>query len=114
MNSRGDRFRARLRAAREQLGLKISVTGIGSVGGTAFVLDESRHEDKWSAIGLSTLFHLACLNEGVALGPGSLFALSTKVDNQVIEKAATSMERALQAVADWTHLVFRGVEHAGR
>ena len=98
MNSRCDRLRARLIAAAEQLRLKISVTGIGSVGGIAFEMDHSRHEDDPSAIGLSTVFHLACLNEGVALGPGGLFALSTKVDDQVIEKAAASMERALQAV----------------
>jgi glutamate-1-semialdehyde 2,1-aminomutase len=98
MNSRCDQIRARLRAAGEQLGLRISVTGIGSVGGISFELDQSRHENDPSAIGLSTLFHLACLNEGVALGPGGLFALSTKVDDQVIDKAVASMERALRAV----------------
>jgi hypothetical protein len=51
-------------------------------------------------MGLSALFHLACLNAGVALGPGGLFALATTVDESALKHAVTGMERALEVVAN--------------
>ena len=73
--------------------------GMGSFGGIAFAADSVRHEDNPLAIGMSALFFLACLNAGVALGPGGLFAFSTVVDDRALTHAVAGMERALQDVA---------------
>ena len=82
-----------------RLGLDIKVSGIGSIGGVAFGSDPIRHEDDPSRIGVSSLFHLACLNAGVSLGPGGLFALATAVDDGALEAAMTGMDSALAAIA---------------
>jgi glutamate-1-semialdehyde 2,1-aminomutase len=99
MDKQAALLRTRLEKKAAALGLGVSVSGTGSFGGIAFTADPARHEDNPSAIGLSALFHLACLNAGVALGPGGLFALATTVDDRALEHAATGMERALEVVA---------------
>lgn len=99
MNLQGDTLRGRLRKKAAALGLDIEVTGMGSIGGIAFAADTVRHEDDPAAIGLSPLYLLACLNAGVALGPGGLFALSTVVDDRVLKHAVIGMERGLEDIA---------------
>jgi glutamate-1-semialdehyde 2,1-aminomutase len=99
MDQRTARLIGALRAKAESVGIAISVTGEGSVGGIAFAADPLRHEDNPAALGLSALFHLACLNEGVALGPGGLFALATMVDDAALAHAIRGMGAALEAVA---------------
>ena len=46
------------------------------MAGIAFTADPKRHEDDPSALGLASLFHLACLSEGVLIGPGGVLAVS--------------------------------------
>ena len=82
-----------------RLDVDIMVSGIGSIGGVAFRSDPIRHEDDPGRIGLSSLFHLACLNAGVSLGPGGLFALATAVDDGALESAMAGMDSALAAIA---------------
>jgi glutamate-1-semialdehyde 2,1-aminomutase len=48
---------------------------------------------------LSALFHLACLNHGVAMGPGGLFALATPVDDLALDQAIRGMSAALEDIA---------------
>ena len=93
------RLRDALAAKAAALGLAVEVSGAGSVGGLSFRADGNRHEDDPAAFGLAALFHLACLNEGVALGPGGLFALATAFDEEALACAIHGMEAALEAVA---------------
>ena len=99
MDRQGEVLRSRLRNKAASLRLDVEVTGIGSIGGIAFAADPVRHEDNPSAIGLSALYLLACLNAGVALGPGGLFAFSTVVDERTLMRAIAGMEQALEEVA---------------
>jgi hypothetical protein len=81
------------------LGLAVTVSGAGSVGGIALADDPRRHEDDPAAVGPSALFQLACLNAGVAPGPGGLFALATTFDEEALAHAIAGMEAALEAMA---------------
>jgi glutamate-1-semialdehyde 2,1-aminomutase len=99
MDKQAALLRARLEKKAATLGIGVSVTGTGSFGGIAFTADPARHEDNPSAMGLSALFHLACLNAGVALGPGGLFAFATTVDDAALKHAVAGMEHALEVVA---------------
>ena len=100
MDRQCDWLRSRLAGFARDLGLDITVSGMGSVGGIAFAADQARHEDNPSALGLGGLFHLACLAEGVALGPGGLFALATAVDNEALETADAALGKALATVGE--------------
>jgi glutamate-1-semialdehyde 2,1-aminomutase len=99
MDRQGEVLRQMLIKKAALLNLDVAVTGMGSFGGIAFGADPVRHEDDPSALGLSALYFLACLNLGVALGPGGLFALSTAVDKDALEVAITGLGCALENVA---------------
>jgi glutamate-1-semialdehyde 2,1-aminomutase len=99
MDARTERLKKSLRDQAAAAGIGVNVTGEGSVGGISFALDPSRHEEDPSALSLSALFHLACLNHGVALGPGGLFALATAVDDSALEHIIHGMGAALRDVA---------------
>jgi glutamate-1-semialdehyde 2,1-aminomutase len=99
-----DRACVRLREAllhgASELGLDVVVTGIGSVAGIAFVADPHRHEDDPSALGMASLFHLACANEGVLIGPGGVLTVSTAHDEAAVSHAITGLSAALRALAE--------------
>jgi glutamate-1-semialdehyde 2,1-aminomutase len=100
MDAAGQILRDALSRRSRELGLAVNVTGIGSVAGISFSGDPLRHEDDPSALGLAPLFHLACLNEGVFIGPGGIFSLSTVHDEEAIAVAIAGLSRALQAVGE--------------
>jgi glutamate-1-semialdehyde 2,1-aminomutase len=100
MDATGLVLRETLSRRSRELGLEVSVTGIGSVAGIAFTSDPLRHEDDPSALGLAPLFHLACLNEGIFIGPGGIFSLSTAHDESAIAFATRGLSRALESVAE--------------
>jgi glutamate-1-semialdehyde 2,1-aminomutase len=99
MDAQAARLLQALREKSASLCLDVSLTAEGSVGGISFAKDQIRHEDNPSALGLSALFHLACLNEGVALGPGGLFAMATMINEMALDHAVSGMSAALEAVA---------------
>ena len=99
MDAAGATLREALRAGAQRVGLEVTVTGVGSVSGIAFTADPARHEDDPSAMGLAPLFHLACLNEGVCLGPGGILSLSTAHDATATAHVIEGMSAALAAVA---------------
>jgi glutamate-1-semialdehyde 2,1-aminomutase len=92
-------IRTALAAAAGAQGLDVDITGFGSVTGVAFRGDTERHEDNPSAIGLASLFLLACLNEGLLLGPGGIIALSTAHDDAAVAHATQGIAAAFVALA---------------
>ena len=81
------------------MGIDVIVTGIGSIAGIAFAADPMRHEDDPSALGLASMFHLACLSEGVLIGPGGIISLSTAHDEAAVAHAIAGLSAALESVA---------------
>jgi glutamate-1-semialdehyde 2,1-aminomutase len=84
----------------EELGLEVIISGIGSVAGIAFAADPKRHEDDPSALGLASLFQLACANEGVLIGPGGILSVSTAHDAAAIAHAISGLSAALESVSE--------------
>jgi glutamate-1-semialdehyde 2,1-aminomutase len=101
MDEHTDRLRVGLGAKAAGAGLEVVVSGMSSVAGISFRADPSRHEDDPSALGLSSLFHLAANSEGVLLGPGGIFAVSTAHDAEAIEFAIDALGVALERTAEW-------------
>jgi glutamate-1-semialdehyde 2,1-aminomutase len=92
-------IRTALERRAAKLGLEVRISGLGSVSGIAFVADPLRHEDDPSALGLAPLFHLACLSEGVLIGPGGIIAVSTAHDSAAVNHAIDGLCAALEHVA---------------
>jgi glutamate-1-semialdehyde 2,1-aminomutase len=84
---------AGLQASAESHRVPLSVRGLGSAFGV-YVLDSAGEVDT----ALSSLLHLAGVNEGVYLGPGGEMAMSTAMTDEVIEDALTGFDAALAAV----------------
>ena len=49
--------------------------------------------------GLGERFHLACVNNGIHMGPGGIIAMSTAIDDGVMGEVISAMEDALDQVA---------------
>jgi glutamate-1-semialdehyde 2,1-aminomutase len=94
-------IRSALARRAEALGLEVILTGMGSVAGIAFAADPDRHEDDPSALGLAALFHLACLSEGVLIGPGGVLSVSTAHDAAAVSFAIGGLSAALETVAEF-------------
>jgi glutamate-1-semialdehyde 2,1-aminomutase len=84
-----------------ELNLGVIISGMGSVAGIAFTADPMRHEDDPSALGLASLFHLACLSEGVLIGPGGVIAVSTAHDAEALAFAIAGLSAALGKAAEF-------------
>ena len=84
----------------QELGLDVNISGLGSVSGIAFAGDTLRHEDDPSALGLAPLFHLACLSEGILIGPGGILSVSTAHDAAAISHGIAGLSAALEKVAE--------------
>jgi glutamate-1-semialdehyde 2,1-aminomutase len=94
-------IRSALARRADALGLEVILTGTGSVAGIAFAADPERHEDDPSALGLAALFHLACLSEGVLIGPGGILSVSTAHDADAVSFAIAGLSAALETVAEF-------------
>lgn len=94
------RLRDTLARRAKQLGIDVILSGIGSVLGIAFAADPKRHEDDPSALGLASLFHLACANEGLMIGPGGILTVSTVHDETAVSFAADALSAALERIAE--------------
>jgi glutamate-1-semialdehyde 2,1-aminomutase len=100
MDAACHRMRSALARRAEELGLDVILTGIGSVAGIAFSADPKRHEDDLSALGVASLFHLACANEGVLIGPGGILSVSTAHDDAAMSYAIAGLSAALEKIAE--------------
>ena len=99
MDAAAVRIRTALAQHAERLRIDVIVTGMGSIAGIAFAADPMRHEDDPSALGLASMFHLACLIEGVLIGPGGIISLSTAHDEAAVAHAIAGLSAALQSIA---------------
>ncbi len=100
MDARRARIHEALAARGTALGIGLELSGLGSVGGIAFTADPSRHEDDPSALSLGPLFHLACANAGVLLGPGGIISQSTVHDDAATQAAIAGLSAGLESVAE--------------
>jgi glutamate-1-semialdehyde 2,1-aminomutase len=101
MDSACQRIRAALVERADDLGIGVIVSGMGSVAGIAFTDDPKRHEDNPSDLGLASLFHLACLSEGVLIGPGGVLTVSTAHDEAAVASAIAGLSAALGKIAEF-------------
>jgi glutamate-1-semialdehyde 2,1-aminomutase len=99
MDAASLRIRLAMSKRATELGLDVIVSGLGSVAGIAFAGDPKRHEDDPSALGIASLFHLACLSEGVMIGPGGILAVSTVHDEAAVTHAIAGLSAALEIIA---------------
>jgi len=95
------RIRGVLAQRAQELGIGVNISGMGSVAGIAFTADPKRHEDDPSALGLASLFHLACLSEGVLIGPGGVLTVSTAHDDAAVDAAIAGLTAALGTIAEY-------------
>jgi len=100
MDAASVRLREALARRAAELGIEVIISGLGSVSGIAFAADTVRHEDDPSALGLASLFHLACLSEGILMGPGGIIAVSTAHDEAAVAHAIAGFGAALEKMAD--------------
>jgi glutamate-1-semialdehyde 2,1-aminomutase len=100
MDGACERLRSALAQRARELGIELVLSGTGSVIGISFAADPKRHEDDPSALGLASLFHLACANEGVLIGPGGVLAVSTAHDAAAIDFAIAALSAALERAAE--------------
>lgn len=82
-----------LEASAESHRVPLRIQGLGSAFGV-YVLDAAGEVDT----ALSSLFHLAGVNEGVYLGPGGEMSMSTPMTDEVVEDALAGFDAALAAV----------------
>jgi len=99
MDAACERVREAIGRRARELGIELLVSGVGSVVGISFAADPKRHEDDPSALGLASLFQLACANEGVLFGPGGILAVSTAHDRAAIDFAIAALWAALERTA---------------
>lgn len=98
-----DELVTRLKAALEKraakLGLPLSVPSNGSVMGVYFTREKLRPGPDVPSAELSHRFHLACLNNGVHMGPFGVIAMSTAIDDAIMTEVISATEDALDRVA---------------
>lgn len=101
--SKMDELVSRLKAALEQyaakLGLPLYVPSDGSVMGVYFSQKKLGPGPDVPSADLSQRFHLACLNNGVHMGPFGVIAMSTAIDDAIMSEVISAMEDALERVA---------------
>jgi len=101
--SKMDALVTRLKTALERraakLGLPLSVPSDGSVMGVYFTREKLRPGPDVPSAELSQRFHLACLNNGVHMGPFGVIAMSTAINNAIMTEVISAIEDALDRVA---------------
>jgi len=99
MDAQADRLKNMLEAKAKAEGVPLYVLKEGSVMGLYFTERKPRPGSDLPNPDLVARFHLACLNNGVQMGPGGMVSMSTAVTNEALEEAIVSMSRALEEIA---------------
>lgn len=112
LNGQGEELRAILAGAAAAAGVKVQLTGVGSLLNLHF--SDKPVTDYRSAAagakGLSALFHLEMLNRGVFLAPRGMFNISAPMSRAELQECGGAAEAALRAMrpaveAEAPHLV---------
>lgn len=88
-----------LRQRASRLGLPLTVQHFGSVMGIYFTIEPLLPNGDIPNPETAHCFHLACLNNGVHIGPGGVLALNTAVDDKVLAQVIEGMTDALAQIA---------------
>ncbi len=99
MDRQADRMKAALEAKAKAVGVPLYVLKEGSVMGLYFTAVKPRPGGDLPNPGLVARFHLACLNNGVQMGPGGMVSMATSMTDAVLDEAIAGMSRALEEVA---------------
>jgi len=99
MDKHAGRLKAALEMRAAKLGLPLAVPSNGSVMGVYFSQERLSPGPEVPNADLSRSFHLACLNNGVHMGPGGMIAMSTAIDDNTMAEVISAMEDALDRVA---------------
>jgi glutamate-1-semialdehyde 2,1-aminomutase len=99
MNQHRDTLEAHIRASAEAVGVPLSVNSFGSIMGI-YMQAEPPLAGQVVETPLQHEFHLACLNNGIYLGPGGECAMATVITDDVIDFLAEAFENALKEVAE--------------
>jgi glutamate-1-semialdehyde 2,1-aminomutase len=99
-----DELMLKLRAALEkkaaQLGLPLRLQQTGSVMGVYLTNENLRAGVIPSNEELAQAFHLACVNNGLHLGPGGMIALTTAIKRAEMDEVIAGMTDAMERVAN--------------
>lgn len=101
LNALGDRLRDGIDALADELGLAVCATGTGSLVNIHLTASPPRcYRDHAFAVDQEqvSLFHLACLNEGLFLARRGLMSTSTPMDDSTIDEVLVRLHRALESV----------------
>jgi glutamate-1-semialdehyde 2,1-aminomutase len=80
-------------------GVPLCVLKEGSVMGLYFSNAKPRPGSELPNREIVENFHLACLNNGVQMGPGSMVSMATAITQQALEEAIAGMSTALAQIA---------------
>ena len=93
MDAQADRLKTALEAKAKSLGVPLYVLNEGSVMGLYFTTTKPRPGSELPNPDLVDRFHLACLNNGVQMGPGGMVSMATAITDKALEEAREGHER---------------------
>ncbi len=99
MDQLAGRLKNGLERRAHKLGLPLTVCHEGSVMGVYFSHDKLKPGTDFPNQHLSHGFHLACINNGVHMGPPGQIAMSTAIDDGIMDEVIAGMEDALDQVS---------------
>ena len=100
MDARTLKLRNALEHKAVSLRLPMTIRQTGSIMGIYFTQELLQAGDSVPNASLARSFHLACVNNGVHLGPGpgAVLALTTAVDDKALHEVIKGMEDALERI----------------
>jgi len=99
MDAQAERLKAALEAKAKSVGVPLYVLNEGSVMGLYFTTTKPRPGSELPNPDLVDRFHLACLNNGVQMGPGGMVSMATAITGKALEEAREGMSAALEEIA---------------
>ena len=99
MDQQADRLKRALESKAKGLGLSLYVLNEGSVMGLYFSNTKPKPGPDLPNKDLAERFHLACLNNGVQMGPGGMVSMATAITDAALEEAMAGMSQALKDIA---------------
>jgi glutamate-1-semialdehyde 2,1-aminomutase len=99
MDRQADRLKQELESRAKALDLSLYVLNEGSVMGLYFSKTKPKPGPDVPNKNLAERFHLACLNNGVQMGPGGMVSMATAITEKALDEAIAGMSAALKDVA---------------